>query len=168
MTTLITPQQTTDLLHLLPTPPSPSSSSRSNDNPTEDTILTTLQSRSRSDLPYTYLGPKTLILVNPLRTLGNLSDSSATDYANKYVNPTQTPSVGNAGKRKGKGKEEVGAGAAGNGLVLGVEQPHVYDLAGRVWTMMRRRREHQGVVFRSVTVVLLFAPMVDDADQRHR
>lgn len=143
MTTLITPQQTTDLLHLLPTPPSPGFSSRNGENPTEDTILTTLQSRSRSDLPYTYLGAKTLVLVNPLRTLGNLSDSSATDYANKYVNPSQTPL---SGKKKGKGKEEVGA--AGNGLVLGVEQPHVYDLAGRVWTMMRRRREHQGVVFR--------------------
>jgi chitin synthase len=148
---LITPQQTTDLLYLLPTPSSPSTSRiTTTDLPSDDTILSTLQSRSRSDLPYTYLGAKTLILVNPLRTLGNLSDSSALDYVGKYTQGVSSTAVLPGGKKggKGKGKED--------GLVLGVEQPHVYDLAGRVWTMMRRRREHQAVVFRWVCVMLSF------------
>jgi len=139
---LITPQQTTDLLYLLPTPSSPSTSRiATTDLPSDDTILSTLQSRSRSDLPYTYLGAKTLILVNPLRTLGNLSDASASDYVVKYTQGLSSAVLAGGKKGgKGKGKED--------GLVLGVEQPHVYDLAGRVWSMMRRRREHQAVVFR--------------------
>lgn len=130
-----TPQQTINLTSLLSASASPGSSSPNN-NPTDDTVLQTLQARSRSDLPYTYLSTQTLIVVNPLRTLGNLSDASAQEYVEKYtLGPGRN-------ETNPKGKEKEG------GMRLGVEQPHLYDLAGKVWSMMKRRKESQAIVYR--------------------
>lgn len=106
-----------------------------------------LAARARADLPYTYLdglpsgGGKTLVMVNPLKSLGNLSDLTAREYVDKVVDPAY---VAMGAGKKGKGKEEGGRMA---GLV-GADQPHLYDLAGKVWLLMQRRREDQAILFR--------------------
>lgn len=121
--------------------------------PTEDDILAVLASRTRADLPYTYLdgpatspstGGRTLVVVNPLKSLGNLSDLNANDYVDKYVDPAY---VSSTGKKKGKEREDQGTRV---GHVVGSEQPHLYDVAGKVWLLMQRRREDQAVLFRCV------------------
>lgn len=119
--------------------------------PTEDDILALLSARTRADLPYTYLdgtpagGGRTLVLVNPLKSLGNLSDLNARDYVDKYVDPAY---VSAAGKRKGKERLRQEEGRTAH--LIGSDQPHVYDLAGKVWLLMQRRREDQAVLFRQV------------------
>ncbi|KDQ15535.1 glycosyltransferase family 2 protein [Botryobasidium botryosum FD-172 SS1] len=95
--------------------------------PSEDALLTALQSRFRADLPYTRLGQSTLVLVNPLKLLANSNDASATEYLEKCYKDVADPS---AAARL---------------------QPHIYELAARVYLMMRRRNESQSVVFRGIT-----------------
>lgn len=127
------PQETIDLVKLA------ESTSSNGSNVNEDTVLTLLQGRARYDLPYTNIGSRTLVVVNPLRTLGNLSDSSAEDYASRYITSRGAGSYGN---NKGKG----------SGTMLGSDQPHPYDLAGKAWTIMRRKREHQAIVYKCVSM----------------
>ncbi|KAJ9124372.1 hypothetical protein QFC22_001172 [Naganishia vaughanmartiniae] len=134
--------------------------------PTEDDILSVLSARTRADLPYTYLdgahpletanasGGRTLIVVNPLKSLGNLSDLNAKDYVDKFVDPSYASSSGSNGngKKKGKGKAGKGEGdGSRTAHLVGTDQPHLYDLAGKVWLLMQRRREDQAVVFSGVT-----------------
>lgn len=127
--------------------------------PTEDDILAVLSARSRADLPYTYLdgssgsnnagrGGRTLIVVNPLKSLGNLSDLNAKDYVDKYVDPGYVSAGG--GKKKGKGRAGQGEeeGSSRTAHLVGSDQPHLYDLAGRAWLLMQRRREDQAILFR--------------------
>jgi len=93
--------------------------------PSDDLLLSLLHQRFRSDLPYTRLSSSTLLVVNPLKTLANLNDASARDYKeSEYVDTT--------------GDEPPG----------GPMQPHLYELAARVYLLMRRRKESQAVVFR--------------------
>jgi hypothetical protein len=99
--------------------------------PSDDALLSLLQQRFRSDLPYTRLGSSTLVVVNPLKKLGNLSDASARDY----VESEYTDTSGEEGPR-------------------GPKQPHLYELAARVYLLMRRRKESQAVIFRSVRRLL--------------
>jgi chitin synthase len=106
-------QALTNLTNLISSP----QGSQSKIYPNEDTIVSSLQARARSDLPYTYVGSSTLVVVNPLRSLANASDASAKEYEKSF-------------------KEEESL------------QPHVYDLAGRVYLMMQQRRESQAVVYR--------------------
>lgn len=108
-------QALTNLTNLITTP----QGSQSKIYPNEDTIVSSLQARARSDLPYTYVGSSTLLVVNPLRSLANASDASAKEYEKSF-------------------REEEAL------------QPHVYDLAGRVYLMMQQRRESQSVVYRWV------------------
>jgi chitin synthase len=127
--------------------------------PTEDDILAVLSSRTRADLPYTYLdgpaassgtssGGRALIVVNPLKSLGNLSDLNAKDYVDKYVDPAYVSSTG--GKKKGKERAKAGQEeqVSRTAHLVGSDQPHLYDLAGKVWLLMQRRREDQAVLFR--------------------
>jgi chitin synthase len=100
------------------------STATSTTHPTPDVLLTTLQSRSRLDLPYTWIGDSTLLVVNPLRGLGSASDESAKAYAERT-------------KATDGGDDERG-------------QPHLYELAGRVWRMMKRCGEDTVVVYRCV------------------
>ncbi|KAJ9109851.1 hypothetical protein QFC19_001830 [Naganishia cerealis] len=134
--------------------------------PTEDDILSVLSARTRADLPYTYLdgaapletasasGGRTLIVVNPLKGLGNLSDLNAKDYVDKFVDPSYASRAGAAasGKKKGKGKAGKGEGEGPRTAhLVGTDQPHLYDLAGKVWLLMQRKREDQAVIFSGVT-----------------
>ena len=93
--------------------------------PQEDHITNLLHQRFRTDNPYTRLSSSTLVVVNPLKTLANLNDASAGDYqASEYTDTS--------------GDEPNG----------GPMQPHLYELAARVYLLMRRRKESQAVIFR--------------------
>jgi chitin synthase len=90
--------------------------------PNEDDIVSLLQARSKHDLPYTRLSSSSLIVVNPNKHLGCMSDASAKEYADQWYKDT-----------------------SGNKSAL---QPHIYELAAKVYMHMRRSAEDQSVIFR--------------------
>jgi chitin synthase len=90
--------------------------------PTEDTVLSVLQSRFRADLPYTRLGESSYVVVNPVKSLASANDASAREYEEKCFRET-------------------------NGTSGGL-QPHLYDLAARIYLVMQRRNESQAIIFR--------------------
>lgn len=93
--------------------------------PSDDTLLDVLQARFRSELCSTWIRDSTLVSINPLRTLENVNDASKRAYEQAY--------------------RDVGAQLEEEPPAL---QPHVYELAARVYLMMRRRKESQSIVFR--------------------
>jgi len=103
--------------------------------PTDDTILSVLQARFRNDLPYTRIGATHLVIVNPYKTLGCSSEASAREYEEKEY------------------KDTSGADRNGVGDKL---QPHLYDIACKMYLLMRRKREAQAVVARCVHSVSTF------------
>lgn len=93
--------------------------------PTDDAILSVLQARFRADQPYTRISTSNYVVVNPYKTLANVNDSSAQEYEDRCYRDTDlqlpgTPSL----------------------------QPHLYELAARMYLLMRRRNESQSAVFR--------------------
>lgn len=107
-----------------------STSSSSTVYPTDDSITSFLQSRFRNDIPYSRLSDSNLIVINPLRTLANLNDQSSENYRiNTFQNVNWE-------------KEQAAINPA-NGM-----EPHPYELASKVYLMMRRTAKSQGVVFR--------------------
>lgn len=101
--------------------------------PSDDAILAVLQARFRADLPYTMIGTTNLIVVNPYKTLANVNDVSAKEYEERSYKDTSLP-------------------IADSPRPL---QPHLYDVAARVYLLMRRRNQSQAVVSRFVTSVVL-------------
>jgi chitin synthase len=93
--------------------------------PSDDAIIDILQNRFRNELTWTWIRDSTLVSVNPQRALGNVNDASKRAYEQAY---------------RDAGQEE-GTPAL---------QPHVYELANRVYLMMRRRKQSQSVIFRQV------------------
>jgi len=123
-----------DLLSLI------TSSSTSTLYPTDDSILQFLQSRFRNESPYSRLSSDNLIVINPLRTLSNLNDQSSEDYRIKcYSNKDWESRSGGSGS---------GIGSSGNGHPDNAMPPHPYELAAKVYNMMRRTGKSQGVVYR--------------------
>lgn len=47
--------------------------------------------------------------------------------------------IEDVGKGKGRAGDDGGGGDA--------DQPHVYEVAGRVWMLMTRKRESQGIIY---------------------
>lgn len=93
--------------------------------PSDDQLLSLLHARLRSDLPYTRLSSSTLLVVNPLKALAHLNEVSAKDYADAEYSDTS-------------GDERPG----------GPMQPHLYELASKVYLLMSRKQENQAVFFR--------------------
>ncbi|TFK47006.1 glycosyltransferase family 2 protein [Heliocybe sulcata] len=106
-----------------------SSSASATVYPSDDTILSVLQARFRSDLPYTRINTSHLVVVNPYKTLANVNDASAKEYEERSYKDTSLP---------------IGQSAS-------PLQPHLYDMAGKMYLMMRRRNESLSVVFRGIT-----------------
>jgi chitin synthase len=99
-------------------------------HPNDDSILSVLQARFRSDQPYTRISTSNYVVVNPYKALANTNNVSAQDYEERCYKDTNlqlpgTPSV----------------------------QPHLYELAARMYLLMRRRNESQAVIFRFATHV---------------
>jgi chitin synthase len=94
--------------------------------PSDDAILAVLQARFRADLPYTRIGATNLVVVNPYKTLANVNDLSAKEYEERCYKDTSLPMVDSPKPL----------------------QPHLYDLAAKVYLLMRRRNESQAVLSR--------------------
>ncbi|KAG8770137.1 hypothetical protein FRC12_004485 [Ceratobasidium sp. 428] len=91
--------------------------------PNEETILGILQTRFRADEPYVRIAGTTLVVVNPLKALASVNDLSAAEYA-KLAKAAEKPHL----------------------------QPHVYELAARVYAMMMKWTGNpQSVVFRGIS-----------------
>ncbi|KAK0190305.1 glycosyltransferase family 2 protein [Armillaria mellea] len=97
--------------------------------PSDDAILAVLQARFRADLPYTRVGASNLVVVNPYKTLANINDISAKEYEERCYKDTSLPMVDSPKPL----------------------QPHLYDLAARVYLVMRRRNEAQALLSRGIT-----------------
>ena len=104
--------------------------------PSDDAILAVLQARFRADLPYTRIGTTNLLVVNPYKTLANVNDVSAKEYEERSYKDTSLPMLDSPRPL----------------------QPHLYDLAARVYLLMRRRNESQAVVTRFVAIAPLLFP----------
>ena len=100
--------------------------------PSDDAILAVLQARFRADLPYTRIGAANLVVVNPYKTLANVNDLSAKEYEERCYKDTSLP-------------------MADSPKPL---QPHLYELAAKVYLLMRRRNESQSLLARFVLELL--------------
>lgn len=90
--------------------------------PTEDSIANFLQSRYKRSQVYTRAGHANLIVINPFQPLESSNDATLHAYAD-------------AGYRDVSEDKPF-------------LQPHVYDLAARVYFHMRRTGEDQSIVLR--------------------
>ena len=93
-----------DLLDLV------SSSGSATIYPSDDTILSVLQARFRSDLPYTRIRNTNLLVVNPYKTVNDVVVLESTRNAVTRTPPDSPRPL----------------------------QPHLYDVAARVYLLMRR------------------------------
>ncbi|KAG1078398.1 hypothetical protein G6F42_024284 [Rhizopus arrhizus] len=92
----------------------------------QEAIVRLLQSRFKVDQPYTQLGDHRLVVVNPFKTLDLLNDATLQAYGQhgyKGISPDR----------------------------FAPPEPHVYDMATRVYLLMRRRSENQAVILIGVT-----------------
>jgi chitin synthase len=92
-------------------------------NPTEESIVSALHMRFKRDLPYTRIGPHHLIVVNCYKPIESLNDASLTQYADAIYRDLDN-------------KQHTQL------------QPHIYDLAARVYYQLRRASEDQSIVLR--------------------
>ncbi|KAG6375563.1 glycosyltransferase family 2 protein [Boletus reticuloceps] len=96
---------------------------------TDDAILAVLSARFRADLPYARIGSTTLVVINPLKTLAIVNDASAKEYEERCYKDTK---LGLADSQR-------------------PPQPHVYELAAKIYLLMRRRLESQAVIARGIS-----------------
>lgn len=116
-----------------------SSSASATIYPSDDAIISVLQARFRADLPYTRIGATNLVVVNPYKTLANVNDVSAKEYEERCYKDTSLPLVDSPKPL----------------------QPHLYDLAARIYLLMRRRNESQSVISRCVQPKIRCSAWVD-------
>jgi chitin synthase len=95
-------------------------------HPSDDTILSVLQARFRQDLAYSRVGDTNYVVINPYKTLANVNDLSAREYEERSYKDTSLPLPGAPPPLP----------------------PHLYDLAARMYLLMRRRNESQSLIFR--------------------
>lgn len=137
---------TGDLLHLV------STSQSATVYPSDDAIVAVLNTRFRSDLPYSRIGTTNLLVVNPYKALANVNDNSAREYEERCYKETALP-------------------LASASLL----QPHLYELAAQIYLLMRRTKQSQSVVTRCVSLLTrvflplltLSPPAVSPAQERH-
>jgi len=110
-----------------------SSSASATIYPTDDAILSALHARFRADLPYTRIGTCNLVVVNPYKTLASVNDASAKEYEERCYKDTSLPLVDSPKPL----------------------QPHVYDLAAKIYLLMKRRNESQSILTRYVSRYLI-------------
>lgn len=108
-----------------------SSSNGTTVHPTPDQVLNLLQSRFRSDQPFTRLGETSLVAVNPWKVLGSYNEASKSEYS-----------------RRGWEDYSASSNSFGPNGHAGKLEPHLYELATRVYTLLRRKKENQVVVAR--------------------
>lgn len=109
-----------------------SSSASATIYPNDDAILSALHARFRADLPYTRIGSSNLVVVNPYKTLANVNDLSAKEYEERCYKDTSLPLIDSPKPL----------------------QPHVYELAAKIYLLMRRRNQSQSIITRFVISTL--------------
>jgi chitin synthase len=122
-----------------------SSSATATIYPTDDAILSALHSRFRADLPYTRIGTSNLVVVNPYKTLANVNDLSAKEYEDRCYKDTSLPLVDSPKPL----------------------QPHVYELAAKIYLLMRRRNESQSIITRCVLIIPVALSSLLTVEQWH-
>lgn len=105
-----------------------SSSASATIYPNDDAILSALHARFRADLPYTRIGSSNLVVVNPYKTLASVNDASAKEYEERCYKDTSLPLVDSPKPL----------------------QPHLYELAAKIYLLMRRRSQSQSIISRCV------------------
>lgn len=90
--------------------------------PSEDNVTSLLQNRYKRNQPYTQIGHFNFVVVNPYQPLDLLNDATLQTYADY-------------------GYRNIGGSKP-------FMQPHIYDLAARVYFHMRRTGEDQTIVLR--------------------
>lgn len=90
--------------------------------PTDDAVLHLLATRYKRNLPYTQLGYSNLVVINPYQSLELLNDATLQYYAE-------------IGYRDLSEKKPA-------------LQPHIYDLATRIYFNMRRTGQDQSIILR--------------------
>ncbi|KAG6335389.1 hypothetical protein ID866_3703 [Astraeus odoratus] len=103
--------------------------SSAQDVPSDDSVLAVLSARFRADLPYARVGSTALVVINPCKTLSVVNESSAKEYEERCYKDTSLSLID--ARRP--------------------PQPHVYELASKVYLLMRRRSESQAVVTRGIS-----------------
>jgi len=93
--------------------------------PSDEDVVQLLSARYKADLPYTRINASTLVVVNPQKPLECMNDTTAKEYAEQWYKDI-----------------------TGNRSNL---QPHIYELAARVYLHMRRSAEDQSVVFSGIS-----------------
>lgn len=114
-------------------------------HPSDDTILSVLQARFRQDHPYSRIGTTNLVVVNPYKTLASVNDISAQEYEERSYKDTSLPLPGAPAPLP----------------------PHIYDLAARIYLLMRRRNETQSVIFRCVSLAFLEIKLTIGMQRHH-
>ncbi|ORE08046.1 chitin synthase [Rhizopus microsporus var. microsporus] len=92
--------------------------------PTEDSICSLLEARYKLNIPYTQLGYSNLIIVNPFQPLELLNDATLKLYAD-------------VGYKDIHDKKPL--------------QPHIYEMATKMYFCMRRTGEDQSVILSGIT-----------------
>ncbi|ORZ23503.1 chitin synthase [Absidia repens] len=93
--------------------------------PSEDNISNLLQNRYKRNQPYTQIGHSNLIVINPYHPLDLLNDATLQTYADYgYRNISEQKTF---------------------------MQPHIYDLAAKIYFHMRRTGEDQTMILSGVT-----------------
>ncbi|KAI9474094.1 MAG: chitin synthase [Benjaminiella poitrasii] len=99
---------------------------QSNDNTATDAVLQLLHNRYKADQPYTQLSNHRLIVVNPLKPLELLNDATLEAYGQHGYKTISSES-------------------------LGILEPHVYEMATKVYLLMRRRSENQSILLSGIS-----------------
>ncbi|CAG8613826.1 12456_t:CDS:2 [Cetraspora pellucida] len=92
--------------------------------PSEEEIISFLSARSKADLPYTRINDSSLVVINPNKPLESMNDASAKEYAEQWYKNTTAEKI--------------------------TLQPHIYELAAKVYFHMRRSAEDQCVIFSGI------------------
>ena len=93
-----------------------------NASTSDEEVVQLLSARYNADCPYTRISASCLVTVNPYKPLECMNDVKAKEYAEQCYKDT-----------------------SGNKISL---QPHIYELAARIYLHMRRSAEDQSVIFR--------------------
>ncbi|CAG8463565.1 8890_t:CDS:2 [Paraglomus occultum] len=96
-----------------------------NSSTSDEEVVQLLGARHRADCPYTRISASCLVTVNPYKPLECMNDVNAKEYAEQWYKDT-----------------------SGNKTNL---QPHIYELAARIYLHMRRSAEDQSVIFSGIT-----------------
>ncbi|KAJ3089172.1 hypothetical protein HK102_007026 [Quaeritorhiza haematococci] len=117
---------------------------------TDDELVQILHARCSIDMPFTKVGDKAIVFVNPNKQLAKFSDSTSKDYA---AHAKELPVVllsedAEAAKDPNKVSVVTGVGPVQKKQAV---PPHVFELAASAYFHMVREREDQSIIMSGET-----------------